>query len=92
MIDKRKTVQTTPSAPAARAECTCPTIIQISRKPQHWKFTLHHHTTQPPLLLSAFVLSVGMWGVRLGGQGRGGEGVGYIAVGIQGIQTDPHKT
>ena len=25
----------------------CPTIIQISRTPRHWKFTQHHRTTRP---------------------------------------------
>ena len=27
---------------------TCPTIIQISRTPRHWKFTKHHRTTRLP--------------------------------------------
>ena len=26
----------------------CPTLIQISRTPRHWKFTQHHRTTRPP--------------------------------------------
>ena len=29
----------------------CPTIIQISRTPRHWKFTQHHRSTRPPPLL-----------------------------------------
>ena len=40
-----KNVQTTPSALSASAVCTWPTIIQISRTPQHWKFTQHLRTT-----------------------------------------------
>ena len=27
----------------------CPTIIQISRTPRHWKFTQDHRTTRPPM-------------------------------------------
>ena len=38
-----------PSAPTASAVGPCPTIIQISRKPRHWRFTQHHCTTRPPL-------------------------------------------
>ena len=38
MIDDRKNVQTTPPpAPTARVEGPCPTLIQISRTPWHWK-------------------------------------------------------
>ena len=37
-----------PPAPTARAIGPCPTIIQISRTPQHWKFTQHLRTTRPP--------------------------------------------
>ena len=33
-------------APTASAVGPCPTIIQISRTPRHWKFTQHHHTTR----------------------------------------------
>ena len=35
-------------APTASAVGPCPTISQIRRTPWHWKFTQHHHTTQPP--------------------------------------------
>ena len=38
-----------PPAPTASATGPCPTIIQISRTPQHWKFTQHLRTTRPPL-------------------------------------------
>ena len=37
-----------PPAPTVNAVGPCPTIIQISRTPQHWKFTQHHHTTRHP--------------------------------------------
>ena len=37
-----------PPAPIASAVGPCPTMIQISRTPQHWKFTQHHRTTRPP--------------------------------------------
>ena len=36
-----------PPAPTASATGPCPTIIQISRTPRHWKFT-QHRTTRPP--------------------------------------------
>ena len=50
--DKReKNVQTTPPAPTASTEGPCPTLIQISRTPRHWKFVQHHHTTRPPPVL-----------------------------------------
>ena len=48
MIDERKNVQTPPSTPTASAVDPCPTIIQISRTPQRWKFTQHLCTTRPP--------------------------------------------
>ena len=35
-------------APAASATGPCPTIIQISRTPRHWKITKHLRTTRPP--------------------------------------------
>ena len=38
-----------PPAPTARAVGSCPTLIQISRTPRHWKFTQDHRTTRPPL-------------------------------------------
>ena len=37
-----------PPAPTASAVGPCPTIIQISRTPRHWKFTQHLRTTRPP--------------------------------------------
>ena len=37
-----------PPAPTASATGPCSTIIQISRTPQHWKFTQHLRTTRPP--------------------------------------------
>ena len=37
-----------PSAPTASTIGSCPTIIQISRTPRHWKFTQHLRTTRPP--------------------------------------------
>ena len=37
-----------PPAPTASTIDPCPTIIQISRTPQHWKFTQHLRTTRPP--------------------------------------------
>ena len=36
------------SAPTASAIGPCPTLIQISRTPRHWKTTQHHRTTRPP--------------------------------------------
>ena len=46
MIDERKNIQTPPPEPTVSAVGPCPTIIQISRTPQHWKFTQHHRTTR----------------------------------------------
>ena len=37
-----------PPAPTASTIGPCPTIIQISRSPRHWKFTQHLRTTRPP--------------------------------------------
>ena len=37
-----------PTAPNASAVGPCPTLIQISRTPWHWKFTQHLRTTRPP--------------------------------------------
>ena len=36
-----------PPAPTASTVGPCPTIIQISRTPRHWKFTQHLRTTRP---------------------------------------------
>ena len=46
-IDERKNVQTPPPAPSASAVGPCPTLIQISRTPWHWKFTQNHRITRP---------------------------------------------
>ena len=37
-----------PPALTARAVGPCPTLIQTSRTPRHWKFTQDHRTTRPP--------------------------------------------
>ena len=37
-----------PPAPTVSAVGPCPTVIQTSRTPRHWKFTQHHRTTRPP--------------------------------------------
>ena len=37
-----------PPAPTASTEGPCPTLIQISMTPRHWKFAQHHRTTRPP--------------------------------------------
>ena len=43
-----------PPAPTARAVGPCPTLIQTSRTPRHWKFTQDHRTTRlPPRSLDA---------------------------------------
>ena len=49
MIDERKNVQPTPTRTYSSAIGPCPTVIQISRMPRHWKFTQHLRTTRPPL-------------------------------------------
>ena len=46
--DERKMSKQPPPAPIASAIGPCPTIIQISRTPRHWKFTQRLHTTRPP--------------------------------------------
>ena len=48
-------------APTASVVGPCPTLIQISRTPRHWKLTQHHRTTRPPqpgmrLRMSCFCL------------------------------------
>ena len=40
-----------PPATTASAVGPCPTLIQTSRTPRHWKFTQDHRTTRPPLAL-----------------------------------------
>ena len=37
-----------PPAPTASTIGPCPTVIQVSRTPQHRKFTQHLRTTRPP--------------------------------------------
>ena len=45
----RKKISTQlPPAPTASTVGPCPTLIQISRTPRHWKLTQHHRTTRPP--------------------------------------------
>ena len=46
-----------PPAHTTRAVGPCPTLIQSSRMPQHWKFTQHHRTTRlPPQKVKYFML------------------------------------
>ena len=45
----KKMSKQAPPAPTASAVGPCPTIIQISRTPRHWKFTQHNRTTRSPL-------------------------------------------
>ena len=40
-----------PPAPTASAAGPCPSTVQISRTPGHWKFTQHHRTTRPPFTM-----------------------------------------
>ena len=52
-----------PPAPTASAVGPCPTLIQISRTPRHWKFTQHHcHPTTPRRLVGCFGFLVGCFG------------------------------
>ena len=44
-----------PPAPTASALSPCPTIIQTSRTPRHWKFTQHHRTTRPTPLKRVYI-------------------------------------
>ena len=48
LIDERKMSTQPPPAPTASVVDPCPTLIQISRTPWHWKFTQNHRTTRPP--------------------------------------------
>ena len=50
MIDERINVQRNPPTPTASTVDPCPTLIQISRTPRHWKFTQHHRTTDHPVM------------------------------------------
>ena len=56
IIDERTMSKQPPPAPTVSAIGPCPTIMQISRTPQHWKFTQYHHTTRPPTVLSKWDL------------------------------------
>ena len=45
---EKKCPNNPPPAPNASTVGPCPTLLQISRTPRHWKLTQHHHTTGPP--------------------------------------------
>ena len=47
VIDERKNGQTTPTRTCWSTIGPCPTLIQISRKPRHWKLTQRLRTTRP---------------------------------------------
>ena len=47
-----------PPAPTASATGPCPTIIQISRTPRHWKFTQYLRTTPLSYFFSYFPMMV----------------------------------
>ena len=47
-----------PPAPTASTVSLCPTIIQISRSPWHWKLTQHHRTTRPPPVVKAIIPNI----------------------------------
>ena len=60
-----------PPTPTASAIGPCPTIVQTSRTPQHWKFTQYLRSTRPPPLdeiKSQGVTAVKRFGVRKDGQ------------------------
>ena len=50
-IDERKMSKQSPSEPTASTSGQCPTIIQSSRTPRHWKFyqAPSHHPTTPKI-------------------------------------------
>ena len=48
MIKEDKMSKQPLPAPMASAVGTCHTIIDISRTPQHWKFTQHHRIARTP--------------------------------------------
>ena len=51
-----------PPAPTASTVGPCPTLLQISRTPWHWKLTQHHRTTRPPPVLFERVIGLaGRW-------------------------------
>ena len=43
-----------PPAPTASTIGPCPSVIQVSRTPWHWKFTQHLRTTRPPTVSKGF--------------------------------------
>ena len=45
---EKKCPNNPPPATTASLVGPCPTFIQISRTPRHWKFIQHHRTTRPP--------------------------------------------
>ena len=47
---REKNVRPAP-APTASTLGPCPTLIQISRTPRHWKFTQHLRATRPPQVI-----------------------------------------
>ena len=54
MIDETKMAKQPLPVPTASTVVPCPTLIQSSRAPRHWKFTKHHRTTlSPPIILSS---------------------------------------
>ena len=55
-----------PPAPIASAIGPCPTLIQTSRTPRHWKVTQDHRTTRPlPGLLWPFTVETSTYNSRL---------------------------
>ena len=44
---EKKMSKQRPPSPTASAVGPCPTTIEMSRTPRHWKFTQHHRTTDP---------------------------------------------
>ena len=48
---EKKMSKQPPPAPTASTVGPCPTIIQISRTPRHWKFTQRLRATRPPTYL-----------------------------------------
>ena len=59
MTDESKNVQTTPPAPTAVGPC--PTLIQHSRTPWHWKFTQPHCATRQPQYALSLLFALVFW-------------------------------
>ena len=53
-----------PPAPTARAVGPCPTLIQTSRTPRHWKFTQDHRTTRLPPPMESIKNNEGLTGLN----------------------------